>query len=307
MPKIHVTRSITINSTVDKLFSKLNDFNEWPAWSPWLIMEPGVEVNVADDAKYYEWKGNRVGEGNMSITKEEKNKSIEYDLTFLKPWKSKAVTKFELAKERNATKVTWVMDSSLPFFMFWMKKMMEAFIGMDYDRGLNLLKDVLEKGEVESKLEFREESEFPGTKYVGIKTTCSIPDLGNKMEEDFGKLSAFIETNKELATGEMYSIYHDFNMVKEKAIYTACTGVTSIPENLPNGLFSGEIPATKLYTLRHIGAYHHLGNAWSTLYTMHRGKEFKTVKGIHPFEHYINDPKKTPEKDLITDVCFAIK
>ena len=32
--------------------------------------------------------------------------------------------------------------------------MMEAFIGMDYDRGLLMLKDLVEKGSVPSKLDF---------------------------------------------------------------------------------------------------------------------------------------------------------
>ena len=35
-----------------------------------------------------------------------------------------------------APELTWTMDSSLPFFLFWMKKSMEGFIGMDYDPGL---------------------------------------------------------------------------------------------------------------------------------------------------------------------------
>lgn len=307
MPKINVSRSTTINSSPKEVFSKLNDFNEWPTWSPWLIMEPGVEVNVSDDAKYYEWKGKRTGEGNMSVIKEVENEFIEYDLTFLKPWKSKAVTRFELLPEGDGTKVTWVMDSSLPFFMFWMKTMMQNMIGSDYDRGLNLLKDYVEKGEIESKLEFRGESHFGGTKYIGINTTCDISDIGSVMVDDFGKIEDFIKDHSDIATGEAYTIYHKWDFVKQKATYTGCVGVTSIPENLPDGFVSGEIKPTKVYTLRHIGAYHHLGNAWSTMYTMHRGKEFKTVKGVHPFEHYISNPKETAQKDTITDVIFAIQ
>lgn len=307
MPKINVSRSTTINSSPEEVFSKLNNFNEWPAWSPWLIMEPGVDVNVSDDAKYYEWKGQRTGEGNMSVIKEVENEFIEYDLTFLKPWKSKAVTRFELSPEGDGTKVTWDMDSSLPFFMFWMKTMMQNMIGSDYDRGLNLLKDYVEKGEIESKLEFKGESQFAGTKYIGIKTTCAISDIGTIMVDDFGKIEEFIKDHSDIATGEAYTIYHKWDFVKQKATYTGCVGVTSLPENLPDGFVSGEIKPTKIYTLRHIGGYHHLGNAWSTMYTMHRGKEFKAVKGVHPFEHYISNPKETAPKDTITDVIFAIQ
>lgn len=307
MPKIHVSRSATIDSPPEKIFQKLNDFNHWPAWSPWLIMEPDVTVTIADDAKYYEWKGNRTGEGNMKITDEVENESLSMDLTFLKPWKSKAKVDFNLSKDGNKTTVIWNMDSSLPFFMFWMKKMMVNLIGSDYDRGLNLLKDLVEKGAVESKLEFLGESQFSGAKYIGIETSCSISELGDVMISDFGRLEEFMKNHTDIAKKEAYTIYRKWDIVKQTAEYTGCVGVTSIPDSLPTGFVSGEIQPTKVYTLRHIGAYHHLGNAWTTLYTMQRGKEFKSIKGAFPFEHYISDPKVTDPKDIITDVIFPIQ
>lgn len=307
MPKISVSRSTTINSSPKEIFQKLNDFNHWPNWSPWLIMEPEVSVTITDDAKYYEWKGDRTGEGNMKITNEVENESLSLDLTFLKPWKSKASVDFKLSIDAEGTKVTWNMNSSLPFFMFWMKKMMVNLIGSDYDRGLNLLKDLVEKGAVESKLEFKGESQFPGTKYVGVETSCSISKMGDAMISDFGRLEEFMKDHSDIAKKEAYSIYHKWDIVKQKANYTACVGVESIPKPLPDGFVSGEIKPTKIYTLRHVGGYHHLGNAWTTLYTMHRGKEFKTIKGAHPFEYYISDPKVTDPKDIITDVIFPIQ
>lgn len=307
MPKIHVSRSIAINSTPEKVFEKINNFNHWPAWSPWLIMEPEVSLSIADDAKYYEWKGKRTGEGNMKITRETKNDSLSMDLTFLKPWKSKARVDFTLTKDGDTTNVVWSMDSSLPFFMFWMKKMMINLIASDYDRGLNLLKDLVEKGEVESKLEFRGESKFSGAKYIGVKTSCPISEIGAAMSTDFEKLEKLIHDLANIATKEAFSIYHKWDITKQTANYTACIGVESFPDSLPNGFFSGEIKPSKIYTLRHIGGYHHLGNAWCTLYTMHRGKEFKSLKGSHPFEHYISDPKTTKPKDIITDIIFPIQ
>ena len=82
MPKTHVSKSITIDRSAEEIFSKLNDFNQWPQWSPWLICEPDARVEVAPDAKYYEWEGKRVGSGNMRIINEQPNDSIDYDLTF---------------------------------------------------------------------------------------------------------------------------------------------------------------------------------------------------------------------------------
>lgn len=307
MPKIQIARSKHINAPISKVYSIISDMSSWSKWSPWLIMDPNASVDVANDKRSYSWEGNRVGSGHMAIAKEEPNNTIHYDLTFLKPWKSKAKVKFGLTEKDGGTEVTWHMDSSLPWFMFWMKKSMMAFIGNDYERGLNLLKDYTEDGVIHSKLNWLGESQFPGCDYVGIKRDCSIDEMSTVMEKDFIKLMAFCENVEGADVTKAFSMYHKFDFVKGKASYTAGIPSKSIPSELPSGLFKGTIPSTKIYTLEHVGPYHHLGNAWTTLYTMHRNKEIKPVKNIHPFETYGNSPKNTDPKDLIARINFAVK
>ena len=90
-------------------------------------------------------------------------------------------------------------------------------------------------------------------------------------------------------------------------VMTAEAGPRKRGVRTARGIKSGEIPATKVHTLRHVGSYVHLGNAWTTLYSMQRNKEFKSAKGIHPFETYVNMPGQVPDKDLITDIHFPVK
>lgn len=307
MPKMHIRKSIQIKAPAEKIFNKLNDFNHWTAWSPWLIQDPEAKVAVGDDAKYYEWEGPRVGSGNMTITGEKANEWIDYDLLFLKPWKSKAKVRFEIKPQSEGAEVAWLMDSSLPFFLFWMKKMMTALIGMDYQRGLNMLKDYIEDGEVRSKLDFKGESSYPGCTYIGIKTNCDMAAIGSKMEEDLGKLGGFLCDREDLIAGQPFSIYHKWDMVNNKVSYTSGIPVKKVPEDLPAGMFSSAIPATKVYTIAHTGPYLHLGNAWTTLYNLQRNKVFKQNKKVHPFEVYISDPEKVAENDLVTEVHFAAR
>ncbi len=302
-----IIRSVKVNASAEKIYSIISDFNHWVPWSPWLIMEPGVEVNVAEDSKYYDWNGKRVGSGNMKITSEVENQSVQYDLVFLKPWKSKAKVSFSLTPESDETLVTWTMDSSLPFFMFWMKKMMEAFVGMDYERGLNMLKDYSEDGKVHSALNFNGEIAFSGGLYVGIEATTTKGKMPTQMGADFGKLWAFLDDHKDLINGMGFSMYKKWDMVRDKIIYLAGVQVKSIPSDLPQGMVSGEIPATKVHQVEHIGPYAHLGNAWSAQYMMQRNKEFKMNKKIFPFEVYQNIPGEVDDKELITQVNFAVK
>lgn len=307
MPKMSIKRSVQVNAPVDKVFNVLNDFNSWTAWSPWLIMDPNAKVTVRDDAKYYEWEGERVGSGNMAITREKENESIDYDLLFLKPWKSKAKVSFYTKANGDQTEVMWTMDSSLPFFMFWMKRMMEAFVGMDYERGLNLLKDYVEHGEIKSKLNFKGETNYAGSQYIGINRTCKKEELGAQMSADFGKLSEYMHDKKDNISGNTFSIYAKWDMVKNLITYTLGIPVKEVPSDLPEGMMSGSIPSTQVYELHHTGSYAHIANAWSTLNNMARGKAFKWNKKIWPWEEYLNDPASTSADELETTVYFPIK
>jgi len=44
------------------------------------------------------------------------------------------VEELRFARTKGKTEVTWTTDSSLPFFLFWMKKSMEGFVGMKLAR-----------------------------------------------------------------------------------------------------------------------------------------------------------------------------
>jgi len=307
MAKLSISKSIQIDAPVEKVYQTVNDFNHWTAWSPWLIMEPEVQTEVSDDAKHYSWEGERVGSGNMTVLQETTNESVDYDLLFLKPWKSKAKIRFEMEPQGEGTQVRWLMDSKLPFYLFWMKKSMTAFIGMDYERGLHLLKDYVEDGEVHSDLDFKGFGNYPGCTYIGLQTVTAIKNVGPKMREDFTKIEDYLKDQKDLIDGNSFSIYHKWDMVKDQVRYTAGVPVKNIPQDLPDTMVSGTIPATRVYTLRHTGPYLHLGNAWSALNSMHRNKEFKMNKKIDPFEVYINLPGEVSENELITDIHFPVK
>ncbi|WP_425391657.1 SRPBCC family protein [Ekhidna sp.] len=307
MPRLQVERSIKINAPAEVVYSALNDFSKWLEWSPWLIMDPDAKVTIAEDGKSYEWDGERVGSGEMKIRDERENEFIQFDLNFIKPWKSVSSTSFHLQSVDGGTEATWTMDSTLPFFMFWMKKMMKAYVGADYDRGLNMLKALVEQGEIHSKLEFEGLTEIPDQQWIGIKTACDLDIISTSMEADFAMLNAVSETDEELSTGPFFTIYHKWDIVRNRATYVAAMPVSNVPDNLPDNFISGVIPGSKAYKLRHVGALKHLGNAWSTLYSMHRNKEMKPKKGTYPFEVYVNDPQKIPEKELITEIHFPVK
>ncbi len=307
MPKTHVEKSITIAASADKVKSIITDFNNWKPWSPWFILEPETKESVSADGKSHKWDGKRIGSGIITIISES-DTLIRYDLKFLKPWKSESKTDFILEKvDKNTTNLTWTMDGSLPFFMFWMKSMMERLIGMDYDRGLLMLKQYIEKSHVDAKLEFLGESQFEGINFVGIKSECTIDTIGEVMEIDFKKIAEFAKENEDIVTCDWFSVYHKFDFNKNRVVYTSGVGIKSEVLKIPAGMFEGSLPAAKIHTVRHIGPYELSGNGWSAIMAMERAKEFKQNKKIPPMEFYRNSPMKTEPKNLISDICMAIK
>lgn len=299
---------MVINKPINEVFTEVNNFKNWPEWSPWLVLEKECKVDVEENGKAYSWEGDIVGAGEMKIENEVENKSIDCDLLFLKPWKSKAKTGFTFQEVEGGTKVTWNMASSLPFFMFFMKKQFEGFIAMDYDRGLNMLKDKVELGKVPFELSIDGFTEQKGTKYVGIKRTVSLDQLSTTMEADYKKLMplAHGEWRPQIG-GAPFSIYHKWDMKNKQAEYSACIAVSDFPSNLGSEFVTGETPTTKVHKVTHNGPFRHVGNAWSAQMMRMQGKKFKTNKNISPMEIYLNSPVDTPENELKSEVVFAVK
>ncbi|MEO9484525.1 MAG: SRPBCC family protein [Ekhidna sp.] len=307
MSKVKVERSVKINAPAEVVFPALSDFHQWIKWSPWLLMEPEAKVKIADDNKSYEWDGDRLGSGNMRMRTQRENEYIDFDLNFIKPWKSSNTTSFQLSPTDGGTEVTWIMESSLPFYLFWMKKMMKAFVGSDYERGLGMLKSYVEAGEIHSRLEFSDPVKFESCQWIGIQTECTRESIAQHMEEDYGRIHAFAEINKDLVAGSPFTIYSKWDLVNNRIKYIASIPVSKTPEDIPAGFETGRIPEVMVQKIRHIGAYKYVGNAWATGQAMMRNKEFKHHKKLYPFEVYLNDPKTTPEKDLIAEIHFPIK
>lgn len=306
MPKTHVSHTIGINCPPEKVFEKIADFKQWPGWSPWLILEPGAELSFSEDGRSYEWEGELIGAGTLRKIEEDPGNRLRCRLEILKPWKSASDVTFLLEPGGEGTQLTWQMDGKLPLLMFWMKAMMETIVGMDYNRGLNMLKDLCETGSVPNKIEALGEESFPGKKYVGVTTACKIPEIGEKMGADFQRLEPWVNEQKLDGDNPPFSIYEKWNMSKSDVRYSVGIPVEEIPDSLPEDFVSGEIPAGKIFVVKHTGPYRHLGNAWALGMMLSRNKTFRPRKGAWPFELYVSDPRKTDENDLIVHICFPM-
>ena len=304
MPAFSISRSIQIDAPLDTVFTTVRDFRQWPRWSPWLITEPDCVVSYAEDGRSYAWEGDVVGCGRMKILEESPPSEIRYQLEFLKPWKSKADVGFQFRELDEGTEVTWTMKGSVPFFLFFMKKMMTAGMEMDYERGLSMLKDVIEKGSVPSTLEFEEKMKG-AIDYVGFTKACKMEDIGPSMESAFNRMKAWFEGKNCGPSGPPFSIYHKWNMVKRETKYTVGFPVSEIPAEVPEDFVTGTLPEMKAFAIRHTGPYRYLGNAWAAGIMRVRARAFKQRRGIHPFEIYETEPVEGSDDEVVTVVTVV--
>ncbi len=306
MPAITAERSIIINAPRGQVYATVRDFRQWPAWSPWVILEPEARLTFSNDGRRYDWAGDVVGAGNIKVVDEQEGVFIDYELTFLKPFKSTARVRMAFANAVDATKVTWRMDSSLPFFLFFMVKTMNAMIGMDYERGLQMLKRFIETGSRQCQLEILGRESFSGFSYLGLRVQCAISDVGPSMETHFAELTRKFDEAGLKPSGAPFSIYHKWDMGKGRVDYTLGFPVEGVNGNAPAGVLAASLPDIEVYTIKHTGAYQLLGNAWSAGMCRQRARQFRCGK-LPPFEVYHNDPRETKEDDLITTVHLPLK
>lgn len=309
MPAYHVERSVVIDKPLEAVQNSLRDFKQWPKWSPWLIMEPDAALTYSDRqgqvGANYGWSGVLIGAGSMELT-EVHSDALKMQLYFVKPFKSEAKVGFSLEEMEEGTKVTWHMDGHLPFFMFWMTGKMKAFIGMDYERGLNMLKEYLETGKVSSFVHIEGVMPLEEQKYIGIPRSCSIKELGEVMQEDFESLYHFMQNNGISTERIPFTIYNTFDIFHGKTSYVACIPVEEDLE-IVNAWVHGTLKKQDTLKTVHKGSYLHLGNAWMTAMGFARMKKIKTLRSPVGYEFYLNDPNETVPEELVTEIYMPLK
>jgi hypothetical protein len=146
--KLHVERSITIAAPAETIFSQVNDFRAWGAWSPYEKKDPQMKRTFggppAGEGSTYAWAGDKnIGEGRMTIERSVEPAQIQIKLEFFKPFAATNTAKFDFTPAPGGgTKVTWAMDGRQSFMCkaFSLVMDMDKMIGDDFAAGLAALK-----------------------------------------------------------------------------------------------------------------------------------------------------------------------
>jgi uncharacterized protein YndB with AHSA1/START domain len=147
-----VQRSATIKAPPEKIFSLINDYRNWPRWSPYETRDPEMKRTysgaAAGKGAKYAWEGNKnVGTGEMEIIDTAPPRKVLIKLDFMKPFEAHNVAEFTLEPQGETTNVTWAMHGPVPFVgkILHMVMDMDKMIGTDFATGLANMKTAAEK------------------------------------------------------------------------------------------------------------------------------------------------------------------
>ncbi|RTL13447.1 MAG: hypothetical protein EKK54_00210 [Neisseriaceae bacterium] len=300
-----VTKERVIAASASQLLNYISDFNNWGGWSPWLCLDHETIVNCQHD--FLQWESKFTGMGQMKLVNSSTNE-VNIDLQFIKPFKSQAKVTFSLdVLSENETKVSWKMESKLPWFLCFFKKMFQVMIGRDFERGLIRLEYMVKLGRVPAKLEYFDiPQKVNGFKIAGLSAVCSMSDIANSMYDTFGKLHELVGEVDIVPLG-MVCFCDKFKISKEIMYYTAAAVYDG---NIINNseLISKSIPEHKAIKVTLNGSYDFMGDAWAGAYTHVRGLKLKVDKNVSPYEVYIKGPHNTENpEDYITEVYMPVK
>lgn len=149
--EFRIERDIIINKPKTEVFSYIKSLKNQDYWSVWNMKDPNMkrEFKGTDGTVGFvsRWEGNKnVGMGEQEIKKIVEGERVDMELRFEKPMKMTNDGFISTISEGDdKTRVRWGFsgNSGRPMNIF--SALMKGALTKDFDKGLNNLKNILEK------------------------------------------------------------------------------------------------------------------------------------------------------------------
>lgn len=306
--RLHIEKSVEINAPADIVFEQFNTLQNWEQWSPWVKMDPQSKREYfgsgAGVGSGYTWKGEKTGEGKLTITESNPYTSI---VTELEMRGEKVYPGFNFEESGGKTKVTWYFDSDAGWNPFgrYMNLMVKGMLGHQFEQGLNDVKQIVESMPVPEEGEpiVIEEVITDSTFYLSIRDTANIESIGMKLGQGYGLLQQEITKQKLQMAGAPFAIYYSDS---ETEFDMDIALATDKPGKDAGRIKAGILPAGKHIVAHYFGAYEETPVAHRAIISYIQ-KNGLSVNGP-PREHYITDPMAEPDTaKWQTDIYYPVK
>lgn len=149
-----IEKEIVINKPKQEVYDYVKYLKNQNNFSKWAKMDPNMKTSfTGTDGEVgfisaWESEADSVGVGEQEIMAIKEGERIDYEIRFLKPFKSTATASMSTtAIDSTSTRVTWAFNSSMPYPLNLITVFfnMEKAVGNDLNTGLENLKAIMEK------------------------------------------------------------------------------------------------------------------------------------------------------------------
>jgi effector-binding domain-containing protein len=305
---VHVSRAVSIQRPPSMVFAVIDSFQLFPQWSPWQDLDPNMHQSTQGPregvgAKLV-WSGNdKVGSGSQLITAAVPDQFVDSDLDFGKMGVAKS--RMILAGLDGRTTVTWSLDTDMgasPIGRYF-GLAMDHMIGPDFSKGLEKLKTLLESLPDQDIAGLDVESVQLNPMPVLLTSEKAQPEAIAKAYTDgFNRIAKFIAKNNLTQSGPPIGI----DATASPGSYSFEAG---IPVDRGDAAGADDIRVDKSYGGKalkavHRGPYSGIVATHDKLLAYARAHGF--VRNGAAFYRFVDDPGKTPESQLRTEIYAPI-
>ncbi|WP_111307503.1 SRPBCC family protein [Confluentibacter sediminis] len=309
------SRSRVMKAPAPVIFKKINDFENWQVFSPWIERHPNTEITYGTKhfgvGATYNWHGAVLGEGSIKTVAANENQFMSQHMSTLKPYESESEIHWDLEPTDEGTKVTWSIEGEQSF----MAKMyatftgsVETHMGPDFERGLFKLDSIVTADMKVYSITVNGITDHGGGYYLYNSASCKIDEVESKMQDMLPKVKAYALKNNITMAGSPFIHYITWDAENNAAIISCCVPTTDRVITTDSDILTGQLLPFKAIKTTLKGNYSHLKEAWATAMKYIPEHGFELEDNGPMLEVYTTDSATLPNPaDWVTELYIAIK
>lgn len=305
--KLHIERSIVINTPAKTIFGTVNNLRTWANWSYWDRIDPNMnstfEGPEAGVGAIHRWdsENDSVGHGSITITESVEPEKIGTSLEFDKKWTTPGGWTFNTTPEGVQT--TIFMDMELPIYTRIPGLFMDKMLGKDFEKTLNGLKQYTENLPAESEASWVVETvTTTPSPVMNMTITTSQSGMQAHLGTAFEKIAEAMEKQGIKQSGPAYTLFQKWT--KDTVIMEPGIMVNKAGKN-DGAIMASEMKSVKAFKIDYYGEYSRMESAYN--FITNWAEQNKTTIIGAPWEEYIADPKSEPDTaKWLTRIYFPI-
>ena len=305
--------SALVDAPPATVFALVNDFRRVALWAPRTATDPNARLMFSGPPRgvgaTVTWDGVIAGSGTQTIVE---SRPYEHVATTINPGEAgEAHTWFDFGREDGATRVTWgfAHDHGLNLVGRYFALLLSGVVRREFETGIAALEELAESLPPTDFADLQFEHLVTDAEEIAYLPTTSPPEpaaISDAMGKAYFEILTFIDANGLAENGAPMSIVRGF--AGSQLRFDAAIPVRGISDATPRSGAAVKLGLTysgPAIRVRHTGSYRQLGATHRKIaaYLAATGLE----RNGDPWETYIGDPTRVPERELLTDIYYPVR